>query len=554
MSRALIAVGVSKAGGMTPLPGAAQDAKAMHEWASVSQGYEHCELLTDDRANPVTLADVHAAVQRALQFGDLEHLIIYFSGHGYSPAPQTEYLLLTNWNVNGNEAINLSLTVHYALSHAPLHISIIVDACRTTWSTGAPPGGGVIFNRPTTDGAAGKVDEFYATRFGFPSQEADQPNGPESFGIFSKQLLEALNGDAEEAIIARNGRRVVTSLSLERFLEETVPEASGRLGKVQYPDLTPKWREPADIYAQVAGGMEAIVPHGGDFPSPTGRPPRPTPPPPSLRTLEARAARDESISTQAASIKAVEGRGSFETANGVSLVGARIKAVFPELNEADVFLENSMWHARLPEDAVGTRLIQIADGQWADHWLVVAAFPRRVATVIVGEQGFSSLNYRTARRYLPPSGLDDRIIQMEAALAEATAALLHGVLPSTERMQTIVGTLRVDKSANPALAIIAAHICQRMGDWDTIRDLQHCEIGGGSYMPYDLVLLAPRSADPHRVVVGDFPLMSRGWALLPPDETPTELSELGRYITPSLWTMVNPEGGEHMRAYLKKRR
>jgi hypothetical protein len=554
MSRALVAIGVSQAGDLTPLPGAADDASEMYNWA-VAEGFQHVKLLTDRNGPPVTFQDIYDAVQGFLAHGDLEQLIVYFSGHGYSPAPQIETLLLTGWNTDPNEAINLSYTVLYAQSYASPQISIIVDACRTTWATNAPILGQVILKRPPAGGSPGKVDEFYATRFGFPSQEADQANGPTSFGVFTKELLEALHGRAPEAVERRDGKLVVTSLTLERYLEDAVPDASERIpgAKTQHPQSMPRWRRPTDVYTVLETGTEGLEPldagggrtHRPEFDLPVFDRIR------SARTLDAIAAREAVIREDAALIRGLEGRQSFETATGVTVIGARVKAVFPAVGAGDIFEENAAWHVRLPQDALGTTLIQLADGAWKDHWLVVAAFPMRIATAHINDQGFSSLNYRPARRLLPNNALDERSKQMEDALSEATAALLNGVLPTKARAQAIINTLRSDKQANPAFAIVAGHVCQRVGEWSAITDMEYYDIGGGAYTPYDLVLLTGHLAA-GRKLVGDCPLMSRGWALLPPD-TPAKITSLVRYITPSLWTMLGPGGGAELRHYLETR-
>lgn len=538
MSRALLAIGVSKAAGLKPLPGAAADAQAMHDWA-VAQGYEHIRLLSDAQGAPVTFDDVTDAVEKLMQIGDLERLVIYFSGHGYAPLPQCETLLLSNWETDANEAINLTYSVVYARLYASPQISLIVDACRTTWSTPAPILGQVIFKRVPSGGDPGKVDEFYATQFGDPSQEA---NGPDAFGVFSRELLEALHGRAPEAFDTRGDKFVVTSTSLERYLEEAVPEASERIpgARVQHPDVNGKWRAPADVYYAELKPAAPVQPQDMTIAHEMARPHFETRSVAGVRRAEAMETRRARVAKAAKSIESLEGRASFETAAGITILGARVKDVFPPVPPSDIFSENGAWHVRLPEGGLGMRLVQIAEcGPWEDHWLPLAAFPQRIATARIDAQGFSALNYRPPRR-LQPDAPDARGRTLEAALAEATAALLTGALPERARIDEMVDTLRSDKQTNPALAIIAAHICQRIGALGPVREMASFhDIGGGPFTPYDVALIAAEPLLAGRVVVGVCPLMSRGWAL--PLEGPA-LQAASRCVAPSLWTLLRPEG------------
>jgi hypothetical protein len=106
----------------------------------------------------------------------------------------------------------------------------------------------------------------------------------------------------------------------------------------------------------------------------------------------------------------------------------------------------------------------------------IAAFPGLTATAVVDDNGFSSLNYRSARRFREPS--------------------LEAVSRETD------GMLAESKLDNPALAIVAAHICYRLGELEQIYDMENYPIGRGAYTPCDFLLLTGRkwAADYHRRV------------------------------------------------------
>lgn len=102
------------------------------------------------------------------------------------------------------------------------------------------------------------------------------------------------------------------------------------------------------------------------------------------------------------------------------------------------------------------------------------------------------------------------------------------------------------KSANPAFAILAAYVCQRIGELDQIEDMEYFDIGMGPYTPFDFLLLTGRErAASGRTLVGEYPLLSTGWSLLSLAEVSLDprIAVVAVGVKPSLWTMLNAEAG-----------
>jgi hypothetical protein len=122
----------------------------------------------------------------------------------------------------------------------------------------------------------------------------------------------------------------------------------------------------------------------------------------------------------------------------------------------------------------------------------------------------------------------------------------YGMMPSLEEVRRMIALMRNSKYENPALAIVAAHICHRLGDFEQITDIEQYDIGLGPYTPYDLVLLSGHKKPAgRRMLVGAFPFFSRGWGLLSAAEFKFDkkLLSVVSGLTPSLWTMANPDAG-----------
>jgi Caspase domain len=537
VSRALVAIGVSRAPPLDNLGGALTDAEELAQWARDNK-YEHVHLFTDRKPGSVVRAnDIFTDCKKLLDERDLEHLVIFFAGHGYSPLPGHEVWLLSGWAGDANEAINASGSLLVAKGFARPRIAFMADACRTTADEFLGTTGLVILPKPLQRSGNSQVDEFYATAFGDVSQQYKPAQRLKSYGIFSRELLTALKG---AAATDRDADRLVTSRSLEDYLTDAVPKACAKIpdAAIQYPDTHPKWQKPNDVYAELHG------------PPSLARGPTAGEPPPAVRRN--REERDRRIRKEAERYQAAEGRESFETATGATILGAEVTRVVGSPGGTEHFLENDAWQIRvfgisgneMPRQPASL-MVQVNNARWPGYWMSIPVFPGLIATALVDENGFSSLNYRVTRS-LRTMELALVSRELESMLAEASAMFRFGLLPARDRLRQIVDRLRDGKFENPALAIVAAHICYRLGELEQIFDMEKFEIGRGPYTPYDFLLLTGRKK-PARVrrTVGYFPLLSPAWGLLPVAEVEVDqrLQSVMRGLAPSLWTFANPDAG-----------
>ncbi len=537
MSRALVAIGVSTAPPLPRLDGAITDALAMADWATKS-GYEHVHVFTDDNGTLVEAAPLYQCCKALIERPELEQLVIYFAGHGYAPFPGHETWLLSKWNTESNEAINATLSVQYAQCFARPRTSFIADACRTSRSTNAPVIGSIIIPRPGEAPVLPQVDQFYATPFGHPAQEVSDPHS--SYGLFSREVQNALRG---AALIVRGPDRVVTSRSLKDYLDEAVPTAFEALSgaEAQFPDTNARWRAPDDVYTNIA---LSPIRGKGSGPLPTLKD----------RFIAARAPvsaarqqRDKAISEAAQRYRSAEGRQSFETQMGVTVIGAQVDVVVMSEGEFQLFTEFGAQQIRVASIRPVTVLLRLVHPRWFGYHVPVAVYPGLIATLVIDDAGASSLNYRRSRNMQWGQTPDFEVREVESILSDVSSMLRHGAMPGEKRITQMVQFLRQRKDVNPALAVVAAHVCHRVGDFVTIKDMENYDIGMGHFSPFDLILLSgsftPRSG---RIQVGKFPFMSRGWGLLGAAnfQIDARLFDASRGVGPSLWSMANPEAGE----------
>jgi hypothetical protein len=273
---------------------------------------------------------------------------------------------------------------------------------------------------------------------------------------------------------------------------------------------------------------------------------------------EALASRTDSINRDAERYQATEPRESFETASGITIHGAAVYDVVTSSNYATEFEQDGVWQIRISgepnrdvrPDEPCTALVRISHARWSGCWIALPVFPGLIAAVLIDEDGFSSLDYRPSRYW----GAHDTPAHGESGtiLAHAAAMFRYGLMPSRQRAHEMIDTIRRNPTINPALAIVAAHVCLRLGDHQQIADI--ARHGWEHFMPYDLHLLSAQVQPAGiRSVVGTFPFMSPSWALLSAGEVEFDERLLGMVggLLPCLWTMANPVVGAQLAEFVR---
>jgi hypothetical protein len=564
-SRYAIAIGVRKSGQLPRLEGAIADARAFAEWAS-APGRDYIVTLVTDEKDAVTIDRLKGEITTILD-EDVSRLLIFYSGHGIC-SQAGDYWLLSDYDRDSDEAVNLSQSMRNARRLGIGQIAVFSDACRSSLSTAALISGRAIFPVPSATRKArmtSPYDEFLSADIGDAAQEVPDEDPAKSYGVFSRCLLAALHCLEPDAAESRAQRKVISSVALANWLEKTVPFQSGKIpgGAVQRPSITPSWRAPNDEYAEFPGDsdpatvLEGIsetgrrvlggIPEGENLSLTERRARRAKA---QARVAQGEADREKQVRERAQAFQAQRGRESFETRQGLTIVGSAITdIVVPRGTQVDLFEEAGLWHVRghgRPHSAA-LRTDQ-------NLWIAATLLPEFIGTLVVGKGGVESVNYA------PPRGSPEREmnIRSEKIVAEWNALLSVNRRANPLELKAFADEARQMKHINPAFGVLAAYAYERSGQIDEVASIGWYFAHRNYFVPFDVIFLLSAYGDPEAmirvhgwapekiVVAGGFPMLTRGWALLDPDSRAwPELVRLRTGLMDSVWTTFNAEVGNH---------
>jgi hypothetical protein len=228
--RAAIVIGIECADQKLRLPAASADATKFSKWAEDS-GFE-VFLFIGDSENHVGWDSISKCIEKLVSEGEIEKLFLYFSGHGLTLSPETDYILLS---AGEKESINLTNSLSYARKSGIPHIAVFADCCRTYSKDthGFLKGNArtlFLETKPTT--LHTEVDVFYSTK---PNQVSLEIVGKNE-GLFTTSLLRALRGE-EASVIRRasDSSKVVRACDLSDFLRSKIRDEARMLGFEQEP-------------------------------------------------------------------------------------------------------------------------------------------------------------------------------------------------------------------------------------------------------------------------------------------------------------------------------
>jgi hypothetical protein len=582
--RAVICIGVNRAGAMTPLRGAIKGARDFRAWAG-AQGAE-TSLLIDRGKKRIAVSDIFDVVEACVEAGTYDQLIVYFSGHGILLAPGAEYWLLSRAPANPNEAVNLSRSIEEARNSGIPHVVFVSDACRSS-VTGPPLSGvtgGVIFPSSPVRQRRSEVDVFYATRPGDPAYEVPEAEATKRYrGIFTDNLLKAIKAPKQEWIEqvddGQTTLTVVTSRQLKPYLETIVPAdaAAADVRLRQVPEVRVETALPKFFSAVDATAVS---------PGPEAPPPPPSAPETTEAALsavgdrylgipEAPATTDRAvtevigITAEVERLVATRGRQSFETRTGFTVFGAQTVRADALRWDAGVFRDSS------DQAAIHVRLVP-REGNAARHASsVVLEFDRRIGTVLPVLPGFVgtvvvqqgrvvSVNYVPAAHTSRHRQYEQRARELEEMKAFAAVASRHGrfVVDQLSAVE-LAGRIRQAKGIDPTMGLYAAYAYAQVGRYEDVysvyRYMRDDEIE--LPVPFDVLMLATRhKPDAHterRARFAPFaPMLSQGWALLMEgDPMHAQAHEKVRpHLIPSLWTTLDADGVRLVRRDLRSGR
>jgi hypothetical protein len=220
----VIAIGVDRVASLPSLSASASGARRFARWSLENQRIpsERVWLFTDED-RPVSVTEIRDAIATCIQNGGLDQFIVYFAGHGTNVAQQ-DLWLLSDALQDLNAVVGVEQNVQRARYSGIPHVVFISDASRTA-EIGAQAlvrtMGSLIFPNIPMDQRTtirSEVDRFFAAGVAQPAYEV------QGEAMFTSVLLSALSGSESSVLSEHDGRQVVTSRSLYRFLRKAVPE------------------------------------------------------------------------------------------------------------------------------------------------------------------------------------------------------------------------------------------------------------------------------------------------------------------------------------------
>lgn len=570
-TRAAIAIGVDRTGGLEPLAAAAKGALEVETWFK-DEGYQVTPLVDSDN-HKVKVGDIFDAVSMALETVTLTTLVIYFAGHGYFSVG-SEIWLLSGAGDNPGEAVNLGESTVAARRCGLANVVFVADTCRSvpqTLQANAVKGSSIFPIRTAT--VETQIDTFFATNPGDVAVEVALDAARKNYdGLFTK-ALRGLHERApkEELVVLNHGGHDISVLP-NRRLRRLVPDFFVRearaIGAVisQTPSLRIESDEP--FFVASAKAAPAITNRGGAAlvdPEPRAlgagnarnmaRAARnliakaELQPPPPIR--DPGADPDElRLTKEALAQRDAETHGGSETQCCVVISGGSIIAglclggpwgsVDNSGSADNLFRVHNAQHDWSPCTTPGSAVLRFNDGRGT----VVATIPGYVVSLILKDGGLIGVSYTpapgSARRHEYEYFKD----QAEERRAIAATTARHGLLAmDREDAAKFADFIRVGKDIDPTLGIYAALAYANVGlGKDAVSVMRYMQESLSANL-LDVWLLA--GADPaervRQPLVPVCPMLSQAWDYLRPNkvEIPAVLAAAARHQ--SLWTTFQPE-------------
>ncbi len=545
-NRALISIGVNRVGNLTPLIGAAQGALDLWEWASQQEGV-YARAFTDiDGTTRVTRRDIYEEIRRLADEEPLDHLCIYFAGHGIVNSNYEEVLFLTGAQEDPVEAINLSASCTLARVSGIGHVTFISDACRLPPANFQQLGtnGSPIFPNLEREESEVNIDVLYAAK---PSKAAyEGALAHQCNGIFTTELLKAIRDPVGNGLKLFNdsGRAALSCEEASAFLRVAVPEALSKITEVktQNPDFRIESREPKCLSKY--GGFDS------DYKSNRSIWPKPTL---KEKVVNADIA-IESSRAVAGSHGPMAVAGTFGIGEGISIPdNVAFRLIGGKRNyKADLTFEipnddNALYIRHIPLKGASRR--EPIPLTTPSGILPLVSIPGYVATVDSSSTRLKGYWYEPA----DPWSRENEGEMARTLRADVSRRLYRGELTlSFLSNSKFADRIRQLKAFDPMLGVVAAYVYAESGRKDQIasirsfmlNDLQGREI-------FDVVMLARifgmAENWPYMEMLSPFPMLSRGWAYIKDLPQYEEIAWMEKALVPGIWTQFNQSRLEEFR-------
>lgn len=562
--RAAIVIGLDNAPGLIPLRAGVRGAHDMGDFFE-NEGFDAVYRFTDDNQGEVRAWQIGDQVETLVKDGNLDQLVIFFSGHG-TLSGTNEFWLLSRASTRPEEAISVLETAEFAYRSAIPNVVLISDACRSVTSSLNLNGvsGQPIFPSPKDVTVHVDVDRFLAAKAGDVANELPVEVSSERHheGIFTAAFLKAFREpDADMIHTLGGGEHVIPNRKLREFL---VREVDARAQEFdwqlkQVPDARVN-SEPEAFMAR-----SAVAPGQGA----TGR---------------------RSVDLEEASV--ANAIGGILQRNATGRIFQDLEIVRPlasnvrEQEAGQLIIDAVMRNAEdylLDEPGIvaygqrigsivgpGIEAYRFDDGENFDAWRVAITSGAPAATakvmfddgsgtmsaVVQGfgvhmtldEFGIADLRYTPAGMQFSAS---DPVAILRAMAAEATR---NGALRfddseegPEEAARQFANQIRMGKGTDPTLGIYSAYaygLAYLDEGAQSVHDITRSDVGMSFY---DTALLADAFTDDCSeglTIAPAVPMLRQGWELIRPRNAP--LSEVYVKVWPflkdSLWTTFKPDG------------
>lgn len=612
--RAIVLIGVQKTEGLDELKAVKDAVLAMRDWTVLQKFDRDLVKTITDEGGKVRIRDVEDAVKDIVERGDVEQLIIYYSGHGIVNA-RNEYWLLSDACDNGNEAVNVSGSAEAAEFGSIPHVIFISDACRSA-ANGIGQQmitGSTIFPQKFHPGLGKPVDIFYATLLGQPSYEiADAESASQKYrAVYTEALLEGLNG-LHSHILEREdsaGPHYVRPRPLKKFLQTDLPIRVYQLlgpadSRSQQPDARiisdddawismitrpvhptepptfgPVGLQPSEellAHADAAEffsdlpGMVLMEAAGGLEGNPAGH---------TVGSVDVLASRRLDITRMRGQLRGADitafteiatrlsrevarnaeptGPAHFETGSGFKLRGAKVANVIANAEDIEILGDGDLVRLCSPSHAAVSVLLILQNGTG----VLMPAIDEFLGTLTFDDGSLADVALEpidTSHRW---GAFQERADELRRLRAVVAASLGMGTFRLEGRSaETMARRMQLAKGVDPSLALYAAHAYRDQGNRRRLHEMAHFMMGDLGFCLFDIALLAGHlgPASDHDATSETFPclpLLAQTWALMPVYdlELPVGLENIVRHVLPnSLWTLFDKTGVEMLTSAIQK--
>ena len=584
MRRAGVFIGVDRTGQLQTLNDAAAGAERMHRWAlgqGMSDGTQAI-LVTDRGGKRVTPDMIFDAIKSAIGGAGVDHLLVYFAGHGINKN-RSEHWLLSDAPGNSNAAVNVAGSVELARYSGIPYVVFVSDACRS-----APDGiqaqnvrGGDVFPNEGASDRAQPVDQFFACRLGKVALETIDPAAAakEFRALYTGAFLDAVSGKTPSLLEAGKEAgdiaRYVMPARLRDYLEAELPQritAAGLVGRAnQSPDAIVlahnNWLSRVDHFEvteavpmrstrrtgseggrrapAAAAAMRELV-HVAVTDSAT-----------ALTAAISNAAAVPGIAEMAATaakVAAPFGPDHHETQCGIKVMGARIAEFVITQGRAEFANAEGNDLRVYPAPMAESALLVFADG----NGTVVPVVPGYLTALTFDAGELVDVALERSANHPRYADYQARIGELRALRGFASAASQLGrfrfegpdALAIAERMQ-------VAKGVDPALALYAAYAYRDLHQLDRLREMSAClraDLGCGLF---DVAMLSrelrDKTIDRQADVVPFVPMLGQGWDLVHAARLRLhpKLDGIRSRVSESLWSLFDRAGVAQLREALK---